>query len=47
MTGYKVEEDVHSTLVSFIKKLHQVLVSVITRSDSVIVLNVIACVAKR
>ena len=47
MTRYKVEEDVHTTLMSLVKKLNQVLVSAITWSDCVIVLNVIACIAKR
>ena len=47
MTRYKVEEDVHITLMSLVKKLNQVLVSAITWCDCVIVLNVIACIAKR
>ena len=47
MSGNKVENNVHSESMRFLKKFNKIVVCAVSRSDCAIVLNVIARIAER
>ena len=47
MAGHKVEQDLYSPCVSLVKKLDQILICAVARSDALVVANVVTRVHKR